>query len=252
MRMAGWFHRLEKSRLYPEANWISQTNETRMKLFLDDNSEIQPSQAAVLPNYPPSAWWNGENRAWSGLQPVAPIRFVYVGALSRADTFIEEAVSWIRGLGSEKATLDIFSYNLQAETRCWLRSVAGDGIRFHEEGIPYDDLPQRLRDFHAGLILYKGNTPNYIHNASNKLFEYLACGLDVLYPRQMEGVAPYACGDRRPRVIERDFYDRQEFSYSVQGRQQLPPMEERYCCETELARLENMISGIHHLSGSLS
>ena len=181
MRMARWFHSLEKSRLYPVAQWISQTNESRMKLFHEGNPEIDVSKMAVLPNFPPASWWDGENRAWT--LETAPLRLVYVGALSRVDTFIEEAVAWIKEMGPTEATLDIYSYNLHGETRAWLNRVADDQIRFHDQGIAYDELPQVLRRFHVGLILYKGNTPNYVHNASNKLFEYLSCGLDVIYPK---------------------------------------------------------------------
>ena len=109
--MARWFHRLEKSWLYPVAELISQTNESRVKLFLEDHPEVDPSKMAIVPNYPPLAWWEGENHAWSGGElGLRPLRYVYVGALSRADTFIEEAVTWIRNLGREAATLDIFSY----------------------------------------------------------------------------------------------------------------------------------------------
>ena len=109
----------------------------------------------------------------------------------------------------------------------------------------YDDLPDLLRDFHAGLILYKGNTPNYIYNETNKLFEYLACGLDVLYPRQMVGVKPYVCRDARPRVIECEFENMDGFAYEVGGRMLLPAMGKQFHCEVEMGRLEKaMLSNI--------
>ena len=161
-----------------------------------------------------------------------------MGSLSRADTFIEEAVGWIKSLERGTASLDIFSYHQDPETHFWLHSVADDRIRFHEQGVPYGELPDLLRNFHFGLILYKGNTLNYVHNASNKLFEYLACGLDVLYPKQMLGVKPFAASNSRPRVLECDFEHMGDASDLFLGRQNLPRNKNRFDCATEFGRLE--------------
>lgn len=235
MRVARLCNFLERRWLYPAASWISQTNQDRLQLFLDDNPDVGASKARLLPNYPPSSWWTGCNRAWS--QPGEPVRMVYVGALSRADTFIEDVVTWVMR-SSTPATLDIFSYNMHSEARSYLQSVACGKIRFHEEGVNYDDLSGLLRGFHVGLILYKGNTPNYIFNASNKLFEYLACGLDVIYPKQMKGVKPYATMTQQPRVIECDFENMDEFAFRLEGRMILPKGQCPVTCELALASLE--------------
>jgi hypothetical protein len=245
MRMAKWFYRLEKRWLYPAAKWISQTNAMRLDLFLQDNPEVNSSKAVEMPNYPPAAWWEGENAAWGdGRHCTQGLRFVYVGALSRADTYIEEAVSLIRSMGPQ-ASLDIYSYNFHEEARPYLLSIEDAQIRFHDEGVDYDELPRYLRNYHVGLILYRGNTPNYVHNASNKLFEYLACDLDVIYPKEMEGVKPYANTAVRPRVIECDFANMSGFAYRREGRQKLPSRHRTYCCEAELARLERaMLEGL--------
>jgi len=239
MRMARWSQRVENLWLFTKAKWVSQTNESRLVLFLADHPEINPSIASVLPNYPPHQWWSARNRAWAGEQTThEAIRLVYVGALSMVDTYLEEIVAFIKSQRTEDITLEIYSYNLHEETRDYLRKAVDEQIRFHEEGVDYDALPNLLRDFHAGLILYKGNTLNYVHNATNKLFEYLACGLDVIYPKPMEGVKPYASLTSRPRVIECDFEDMEGFSYDLQGRQQLPSTDAKYYCDSELERLE--------------
>ena len=239
MRMAGWLHRIERLRLYPVAKWISQTNASRLQLFLHDHPGVNPAKLEVLPNYPPSDWWEGENRAWTRNHPNgAPVRLVYVGSLSLADTFIEDVVAWVRRQATRSFTLDIYSYNMDERTRDFLRAAAGEQVHLHENGAPYDDLPGLLRGFHAGLILYKGNTPNYVHNATNKLFEYLACGLDVIYSRQIVGVKPYATSAYRPRVIECDFRDMVAFQYEISGRSELPHNDVQLHCESALARLE--------------
>lgn len=51
-----------------------------------------------------------------------------------------------------------------------------------DSGINYSDLPGVIRAYDVGVILYNGHIANYVFNAPNKLFEYLACGLDVWSP----------------------------------------------------------------------
>ena len=202
MRLPRLFHRIERRRLFPRSKWISHTNDQRLRLFASDNPTVPREKLKVLPNFPPSIWFGSRNVAWSESQP-PPLRIAYVGSLSRSDTYIEKFTAWVQqhaGL----VTLDIFAYNLDRDTLSYLRSIREDAIRFHEAGIPYDDLPGILRHFHVGAILYRATTLNYIHNASNKLFEYLACGMDVIFPVEMLGVQPFV-SDSAPRVIPVDF-----------------------------------------------
>ncbi len=205
MRLARISHSIERSRLFQRATWISQTNRERLELFLNDNPGINPSFARVFPNLPPASWYEGPNRAWSGRN--GPLRLVYVGSVSVKDTYIAEVVNWIRTQPPSRITLDIFAYNHDAQTRQFLENSSNGNVRFHAGGISYDELPGRLRDFHTGLIIYKASTINYRHNETNKLYEYTACGLDVLFPSQMPGVKQHARGDAAPRIIELDFSD---------------------------------------------
>ena len=214
MRLPRLFHRLERSRLFQRADWISHTNEKRLELFLRDHPDVDPALGRILPNYPPASWFGFPNHAWAGEAP-APLRMVYVGSLSRKDTYIEEIVSWLREQPAQSVTLDIFAYNLHQETHDFLKANEGRGVRFFSEGITYDALPNTLREYHTGLLLYKANTTNYQYNATNKLFEYLACGLDVLFPTQMLGVKPYARQDVAPRVMEVDFERRAGLDLSI-------------------------------------
>jgi hypothetical protein len=71
--------------------------------------------------------------------------------------------------------------------------------------VPYYEIPNVLGRYQIGLVLHKGDTLNYVHNAPNKLFEYLSCGLDVWFPREMRGIYPYARTDVLPKVIKTDF-----------------------------------------------
>ena len=133
------------------------------------------------------------------------LRLVYVGAVSIQDTWIEQIVKWVCCSRNEFCSLDIYTQRLDPETSQFLSSWSGDRIRLHREGIGYDRLPEVLPQYDVGLILYRCKTLNFVHNAPNKLFEYLMCGLEVWYPPCMQGVRPFARTDMLPRVLEVDF-----------------------------------------------
>ena len=204
MRPARLGHLLEKRFLFPRAKWISHTNQDRLALFHKDCPTAKPEILRELPNYPPASWGAGKNVAWS-VDGSKVLRFVYVGSLSMEDTYLQEFVSWFRSLPEGSATFDIYAYNCRPEVRQFLEASPSESLRFHPEGVAYDALPSVLQNYHVGLLLYRATTTNYRFNASNKLFEYLACGLDVVFPDRMLGVRPYSESPDLPRVMEWDF-----------------------------------------------
>ncbi len=203
MRLIRWFHLLEKRRLLGRARWVSHTNAKRLELFAVDCPMVAAGALRVLPNYPPASWREGRNEAWA--VDGGPFRFVYAGSLSLRDTFLAAFVDWLLAQPKGSVQFDIYAYNLDAETRDYLAGCGGEVVRFFAGGVDYEALPGVLRGYHAGVILYRAETLNYRFNETNKLFEYLACGLDVWYSHRMEGVRPHAREDRRPRVVECDF-----------------------------------------------
>ncbi len=204
MRLVAVYHWFEKRCLYPRADWISQTNADRVRMFCDDHPQVKRSKLHVLPNLPPASWPTTTQLSWIS-DPQDTLKLLYVGSVSLHDTFIVELVEWLRRQPDGQFSLDVYSTNCDATAEDFLNRSAGPNFRFHAQGIPYEKLPDVLPGYHVGLILYRGNTRNYIYNESNKLFEYLACGLDVWYPRQMLGIKPHARSDVAPRVIEMDF-----------------------------------------------
>ncbi|TPV35739.1 glycosyltransferase family 4 protein [Paucihalobacter ruber] len=188
MILVKYYHQLEKRYLYPVAEWISQTNTDRLQLFQKDHPSLKDHQLHIMPNYPPESWWYKNREKEPAVNGI--IKTVYVGALSIKDTYIKEYCEWVE-LQNGRVTFDIYSYNLHTDTLVYLKGLNSPNIKFFEEGIDYNNLPSVLRDYNIGLILYKGNTPNYVYNAPNKLFEYLACGLKVIYPEVMLGIKPY-------------------------------------------------------------
>jgi len=203
MRLSRLAHRSEQSILFPVAQRISQTNGTRRELFLADHPRLDPDKVKVMPNFPPAKWLRHENRAWP--RGTTPFRLVYIGSLSLEDTFLEPLVSWLESIAPPDVELDLFGYNVPRSTGEWLAEHASERLRFHSEGVSYDELPDLLADYHAGLVLYRGNTANFVWNAPNKLFEYLACGLDVWYPPVMKGILPWKNEKSVPRVLEVPF-----------------------------------------------
>ncbi len=239
MRLVRFYHWIERRFLYRRAEWISQTNADRNRMFYEDLPDVNLDKLKVLPNYPPQAWTDGERARWKNCSD-QPLRLVYVGAVSLRDTFIRPLIEWLRsGASVDHITLDIFSYNNDAETHQFLQASANDAIRFHARGVDYKEIPSLLVDYHVGLILYRANTRNYVYNASNKLFEYLALGLDVWYPPPMLGVKPYANADSWPRVLETDYERLSAVDMCRRrNRSEIPEAAEKYCCEQALRPLK--------------
>lgn len=239
MRLVRFYHWIERRFLYRRAEWISQTNEDRNRMFREDLPDVDEGKIRLLPNYPPRAWAEGRRATWKCCKG-EPLRLVYVGAVSLRDTFIGPLVDWLTGEESPaNITLDIFSYNNDAPTYEFLQQAAGEKIRFHPRGVSYDEIPALLVDYHVGLILYRANTRNYVFNASNKLFEYLAIGLDVWYPPPMLGVKPYANDASWPRVLETDYEHLSDVDMCVRrSRSALPESDAIHCCEDALAPLK--------------
>lgn len=211
-RLNRWF----ENRLLRRAVWVSQTNADRLRLFQADHPELTAAQCRVLPNYPPRAWLQSlpAKTQWPR-SATGPLRLVYVGSVSLHDTWIGPLVEWLNSPANTGCTLDVFCYNLDPATRSFLQSHSGTAVRFHAAGVAYDSLPQLLPQFDVGLILYRCNTVNFVWNASNKLFEYLLCGLDVWYPPCMLGVQPYARDTAAPRVLATDFENPGELNLAV-------------------------------------
>ena len=188
MSLVKLYHTYEKKYLYPNAAWISHTNAQRVAFFLADHPKLSSEVLKIMPNYPPKIWSsqvNGKSKASKDI-----IRTVYVGSLSLKDTFIREYCDWVLKQNG-KVCFHVYAYNLDDDTIEYLSSLNTDYIVFYTKGVEYNKMPALLADYDIGLILYKAHTKNYKHNAPNKLFEYLACKLLVLYPDVMSGMALY-------------------------------------------------------------
>jgi hypothetical protein len=199
MKLVRYFHRLERKYLYSKATWISQTNEVRLKMFNKDNEKINDNKLMVLPNYPPKKWISANNFK----QQSQKTRIVYIGSLSFEGSYILEFCNWVNN--QEDIIFDIYSYNLHDDVRSFIQQLKSDNINLYTEGVDYQDIPQLLSKYDIGVILHKAYNSNYKYNATNKLFEYLICNLDVWFSEELMGCQDYATKNTWPIVSSINF-----------------------------------------------
>lgn len=241
MRLVKHYHKLEKKYLFNKASWISQTNKIRAELFYNDHNTIYKNKIFILPNYPPKGWQISRNRKIVKNQGVQ--KLVYIGSLSLKDTFIKEICYWVFDKKG-KVQLDIYSYNIHDDTRNFLNRLNDQNITFHNQGIEYDLIPRELQKYDVGLILYKANSVNYRYNETNKLFEYLACGLDVWFPNVMEGTKFYICRDSYPMILDINFENLNQYQNDeLVGDANLPTRAINYYCDLEYEKLHKALVG---------
>jgi len=127
----------------------------------------------------------------------------------------------------------------------WLHGLGSPNITFDSSGCDYSELPHLLTQFDVGLVLYRGNTLNFVHNIPNKTIEYLACGLDVWYPPEMHGMRRFHESFPEERLVPVDFRDPPASMPIV-----APPTGKRrdfpYTCEAAVAPLFAELEKLRH------
>lgn len=244
MRQVSYFHALEKKWLYPHAKWISETNNERLQLFRTDHPYLRVEQLEIMPNYPPRSWQQQVQQPPSPHQPLNlsttqplnpstphPLKLVYVGSLSFESTYIKEFCEWIMAMKG-RFELNIYAYNLHTDVHNYLTELGSLFINYYSSGIEYNEQPNILTQNQVGVILYKPHDENYTYNAPNKLFEYLACNLDVWVPENIEGPKPYITKNISPKVIPVNFEDLTQFNWEEAiKRINLTQLSNVYFCE---------------------
>lgn len=180
MRLSKIARRWEERYLLKNCRWVSQTNSYRLNFFRQDCPFLTDGQCHVLPNYPPQSWKVNTKRHRGDV-----VKCVLIGSLSLKDTFLEDFCKWVM-LQKGKVTVDFYSFNFHSEIIGYFDTLACPLFTLHKSGIPYHAIPSVLAGYDVGLLLYRAENSNYRYNETNKLYEYLSCGLDVWYPTTMK------------------------------------------------------------------
>ena len=209
MRLVKWMHALESKMYEKDYHWISHTNEPRMQKFMTDHrlEKINRNVFHTMPNYP-SGNWAKEKTAFGCAEK---IRLVYVGSLGYDTMYLKEIVDWVI-LNAGYISLDIYSHNMDERSRRFLQTIQDNHVRV-QDACDYEQLPATLKNYDVGLVIYKPTSDNWIYNAPNKVFEYLACGLDVWFSKTMAYTSTFAQEDVFPKIIPVDFEKLNAFNF---------------------------------------
>ncbi|NDK54520.1 glycosyltransferase family protein [Pontibacter fetidus] len=235
MVMTRIIHKLEQ-KIYKSYKWISHTNQTRADLFTKDNIDNNISNIKILPNYPPRSWIKNKTNLNAKVSS-KPLKLVYVGALCTETMYTKELCNWVTQQYGN-VTLDFWSQNISNQAEAYFKSNTSNWINLRG-GINYHQLPAILSDYDIGVILYKGHIPNYVYNAPNKLFEYLVCGLDVIFPVELKGSYPFIWELSRPRVLKINFKELKDVNadYLISKRSIIEEREIKFIAEEVYSQL---------------
>ena len=143
---------------------------------------MKSENVEVRPNMPPKSLWNQYGQL-KKTNTDGKIRLVHVGAADHKTMYIKEVLDWAKE-NSKKIELTFISHQLKKETKQLILNYCCSSINILNP-IDYYELPKELIKYDIGLVLYKGHIPNYIYNVPNKVYEYLACGLQVWYSKDL-------------------------------------------------------------------
>lgn len=211
MFLSRWMYGMEY-KTYLKYSWISHTNPVRLQMFKDDNNlnECKADIFHVMPNYPPLAWIK---KSYNKASKNGKMKMVFVGSLGYDNMYLQEVIDWL-AVHKNKFTLDVYSYNIDAKARKALEDSGQTNINYCG-GCDYQSLPGILQAYDIGLVIYKPFSQNTIHAVSNKVFEYLACGLDVWYSQDMTYTFKYTRQDVYPKILPVNFEQLAAFDYQT-------------------------------------
>jgi hypothetical protein len=171
-----------EKKLMLNCDFLSHTNTDRLKLFLIDNPTIGKLKTFVAPNLPPKNWYKlaKQNKKKNNNQI---IKIVHVGAIGLNSMYIIEIINWVVSQ-SGKYCIDFYSNNISEDAKKIFENLDTKYVKLFGS-INYFELPKVLIEYDIGVTLYNGHIPNYVYNVPNKVFEYLACGLNVWYSKEL-------------------------------------------------------------------
>jgi len=182
--------------------WLSQTNEERLRIFLDYNKiNVDLNKYHVVANYPPKNWQCSTREPKS---LISNIKLVYLGAIGYETMYLKEVCDFVSA--NIDFSIDFYSNMIDPLAIAFFKNNQNDRINL-KGGVDYKEIPGILKEYDIGVIMYKPFSVNTVQAVSNKMFEYLVCGLDVLCSEDMLYSKKYERTDCRPFVQLVDFSD---------------------------------------------
>jgi hypothetical protein len=208
MRLVKKMYRMESEMFAGNYTWISHTNQNRLDNFIKDHHLEKENQSIfhTMPNYP-SKYWAKKKTSFNSSSKV---RLVYIGSLGLDTMYLRELVEWVL-CNKQSLSLNFYTHNIDEKAKTFLESINDDCIVLHN-GCNYQELPEILKNYDVGLVIYKPVSENWIQNAPNKVFEYLACGVDVWFSKTITYTLLLARENVYPKIIPVDFDNLKEFN----------------------------------------
>ena len=232
-KLLKYFHNMERS-FYTSAKWISHINDHRLNQFKHDNSTFQLTNTRVFPNYPPLSWSSTPEK----ININKPIRLVYVGSVGLDMMYTEAFARWVKS-NNGAVVWDIYTKHLSPQVTSFFHNLSAENILL-KGNADYFSLPQILKEYDAGIILYKGAIPNYLYVTPNKLFEYHSCGLDVWFPDKLVSCLPLITQNTYPKICSLDFEHLAEVDINqLVDRSGCQLLKQKFSCEEVLQDLYN-------------
>ena len=220
-----------EARYYNKYNWISQTNKSRLEIF---STQYQLKNAEkvlkILPNYPPESWVRHQNKLKHN-QNV--IKLLHVGSISTKGMYLNELLN---EFGSKpQFTIDFYSHNISNEVAELISQHSNCKVK---GAIDYSNIIQLKGCYDVGLVLYSGESLNFIYNAPNKIFEYLALDLDVWCSDKLITAKEYERLDCYPKMIMVDFTNFKQFDIeNARSRKDLKYVPSSFTYESVYSKL---------------
>lgn len=176
----GWFATKYESRMFPYLDIFTLPSEERKQYF---PMEKLKGSYFFLPNYPTINFYSKFTHD-SNIIENQPIKLIYQGNVSKGHG-LELIVSILGAVISGHNFELHIAGKTSEEMKQNLNDIAGNykaKIIFHGR-LSYSELPKLTSSCHIGLAI---NEPTAIiyqtgGSASNKIYEYVACGLPILY-----------------------------------------------------------------------
>lgn len=181
-----WLSEREIRRFILKPLYVSHVTEARKRLLIDEGGH-QRNDIRVMWNCPRLEW---SERLHSDERCLNTV--VLVGALGKN--------TW------SKEVMEAFECQDEYDLHVYGKDEFESTHRVKYCGwLDYESIPEILSKYQVGLVWYNGESENFTSGISNKIFEYLHCGLQVIVSQDMVEARERLLADYDHSVLFVDF-----------------------------------------------